>query len=115
MTPNTDQSTILVVRLSRRRRRREEPGWNDRLAEDWVAEAGPLPLVVASVDGSGDGSGEVSAAVGFVWCKLIDPDSSKIQRHQLQVAVELDARIQVVDPKSEQLVLRAVEGALGLQ
>src|SRR5438067_1977543 len=104
----------LVRRRSRRFGRREEPDWKDGLLEgdgpfgdDALLGAGRLVPV--------DGGGSAGDAVGSMCCELIGPDSSEVERHQLQVTVELDARIEIVDPEAKEGVLSAIEAGLGIE
>src|SRR5947199_739719 len=53
------------------------------------------------------GAGSLTGAGGATLrgCNVIGPYSSEVKRHQLKVAVQLEARIQVIDPDRQDLVL----------
>src|SRR5579883_1168858 len=93
------------------RGRREPPGAGE-------------PFSAAGRGGTGAGCGSGSRCAGVGWLvaggeaavavsDFIDPHSSRVDRHQLEVAVELEPDVEVVDPDRQEGVLGRRQGPLG--
>src|SRR5262245_33278109 len=85
-----------------------------RCAGAWLGE--PFGLSPFGLTGPFRTGGRLLAGVVTVTgCSVISPNSTGVDRHQLEVAIQLQPRVQVVDPVGQQGVLGGRHAGLGAQ